>query len=437
MVSGPVRRLAAAALVLSSLAAAPMAAAQAAGPAAGQGSAPAATPTADQIAKAKTLFDLGAKAYDAENFSAAIQAFQEAYRLSQRPGPVFSAAQSYRRLYNTDRKLDTLRQAIAYYKLYIEKQKAGGRLAEAQQSLRDLEAVLAALGGSAGSEPVAAATDTKPKPRLMVSSPTKGAMASLDGGEMSDLPLFQDLAPGDHTLRLAAEGHFDDERVIAAGEEGLYGLDIPLREKPALLTIKTDTGAAISIDGRAEGTAPLLKPLQLPSGTHLVTILRNGYQPYSAELDLRRDERRPLEVGLARTTQREAAYGVLGVAGAGVLAGAFLAGFAVMEQGRAQDIEELKQLSPITEAQRAEHEASAKNRDDLRLAAVSTFGGSVILALVGTGLFVFDRPVAGLPTKLRDETPGKPAAKQPPKRTVSVLPFVGPAGGGVIASFDL
>ena len=137
-------------------------------------------PTPDQIPKAKTLFDLGAKAYDSENFAAAIQAFQEAYRLSQRPGPIFSTAQSYRRLYNTDRKVDTLRQAIAYYKLYIEKQKAGGRIAEAQQALGDLEAILAGLSSPGGAVAAASAVpsvvDLKPKTRLMVSSPTKGAI---------------------------------------------------------------------------------------------------------------------------------------------------------------------------------------------------------------------------------------------------------------------
>jgi hypothetical protein len=410
-------------------------------PAAAQSAAPtaaAAAPTADQTAKAKTFFDLGAKAYAAENFSAAAQAFQEAYRLSQRPGPIFSAAQSYRRLHGTDHKADTLRQAIAHYKLYIEKQKAGGRVAEAQQSLHDLEAMLAGLGDSA-SEPASGPTaaDAKPKTRLMVSSPTKGAMASLDGGELAELPLFQDLSRGDHTLRLAAEGYFDDERTITAGDEGMLGLDITLREKPALLTIKTDAGAALSIDGRNEGAAPFWKPIQLSSGTHLVTITRNGYQAYSAELDLDRDERRPLEVALSRTTQRDASYGLFGVAGAGVVAGAILTGFALAAQNRATDIQELKAGANISEAQRAEHEASVNERNDFRLAAVGAFGGATLVALLGAGLFVFDRPTPGLPTKLRDDAPAKPSeAKQPPKRSASVLPFVGPTGGGAIASFS-
>lgn len=394
-------------------------------------------PTADQIAKARTLFDLGAKAYDSENFAAAIQAFQEAYRLSSRPGPIFSTAQSYRRLYSADRKVDTLRQAIAYYKLYVDKQKAGGRVAEAQQALRDLEAVLAGASSAPGSEGPAPAADEKPKTRLMVSSPTKGAMASLDGGELADMPLFQELTPGDHTLRLAAEGFFDDERTIVAAEGDVYGLDITLREKPALLTIRADVGATVSIDGRNEGIAPLPKPISLSSGTHLVTITRNGYRPYSAELDLRRDERRPLEVELTRTAQREISFGVLGVAGAGVVAGAILSGLASSAQDRATQIEDIKKGGNITEAQRADHEAAAKSRDELKTAGLGTFGAAGLLAVLGAGLFVFDRATPGLPTRLRDDAPARPPeAKRPPKVDVSAIPFLGPTGGGVIVELQ-
>ncbi|MEZ4301347.1 MAG: hypothetical protein R3B70_40815 [Polyangiaceae bacterium] len=44
---------------------------------------------------------------------------------------------------------------------------------------------------------------------------------------------------------------------IVAFDGQIYGLDISLREKPALLTIRADSGAAVSIDGRNEGTTPL------------------------------------------------------------------------------------------------------------------------------------------------------------------------------------
>lgn len=417
-------------------------AAPAAPPAAPPASAPAPVeaappPTPDQIAKAKTLFDLGAKAYDAEQFPAAIQAFQEAYRLSQRPGPIFSVAQAYRRQYNVDHNPDTLRQAVAYYKQYVDKQKTGGRVGEAQQALRDLEPILAQLATSGPAAPVAVVpVDTKPHTRLMVSSPTRGALASLDGGEPSEMPLIQELTIGNHTLKIAADGYVDDERVIAAAEGQVYGLDIPLRERPAVLTVKTDAGAEVSIDGRAEGVAPLPRPLELPSGSHLVTITKTGYRAYSAETELHRDEKRALDVTLERTTQRYAALGVLGVAAAGAVAGGVITGLAFYEQGVAKRIEGTVATQNISEQQRADHESAIANRDAYRNVAFGVFGGVGLAALVGAGLYFFDRPSSALTTKLRDDAPKKPAtALSPRKVTVSALPLISPTGGGGVLQF--
>lgn len=57
-----------------------------------------------------------------------------------------------------------------------------------------------------GTAPVAVmpVVDAKPKTRLMVSSPTKGASVSLDGGDAAEMPLIQELTPGTHKLRVAA-----------------------------------------------------------------------------------------------------------------------------------------------------------------------------------------------------------------------------------------
>jgi len=396
----------------------------------------AAAPTADQIAKAKTLFDLGAKAYDSEQFPAAIQAFQEAYRLSQRPGPIFSTAQAYRRIYNTDRNPDTLRQAVAYYKQYIDKQKTGGRIAEAQQAVRDLEPLLAQLAAAppgTAPAPVMTVVDAKPKTRLMVSSPTKGATVSLDGGDAAEMPLIQELSPGTHKLRVAADGYLDDEREIIAAEGQVYGLDIPLKERPALLTLRTDAGAQIAIDGRNEGVAPLLRPLELSSGTHLVTITRSGYRAYSIETELRRDEKRAIDVTLERTAQRYGALGVLGAAGAGVLVGGLFTGLAFHEQGVARDIEIAKTKGPITEEDRSRHESAARTREDFKMVAYGAFGATGLLAIVGAGMFFFDRPALGVPIKLRDDTK-KPEAKRPTKVEASVSPWLGPAGAGLSLS---
>jgi predicted RNA-binding Zn ribbon-like protein len=399
---------------------------------------PAAAPTPDQIARAKTLFDLGAKAYDSEQFPAAIQAFLEAYRLSQRPGPIFSAAQAYRRIHATDRSnAEALRQAVRYYKEYIEKQKAGGRVGEAQQALRDLEPLLVQLASvPAGSAPVATPTttlDVKPKTRLMVSSPTKGAMASLDGGEPAEMPLIQELTPGTHTLRLAAEGYVDDEREIIAVEGEVYGLDINLRERSAFLTLRTTEGAQVLVDGRPEGVAPLLKPIEIAPGTHVVTLTKTGHQPYSAELELRRDQKRPLDAPLDLTSQRYASFVTFGAAGVGLLGGAVLTLIAFREEEVALEIERIKDAGNITEKQRVSHDDAIANRDTLRGAAISSFGAAGLLALVGAGLFFFDRPTPGVPITLRDDSsPKAPEAKRKRKLDASVVPLLGPTGGGAL-----
>jgi hypothetical protein len=401
-----------------------------------------AQPTADQITRAKTLFDLGAKAYDSEQFPAAIQAFKEAYRLSQRAGPLFSTAQAYRRLYNVDRNAGNLRDAIAHYKEYLEKQKTGGRTAEAQQALRDLESLSAQVAAAtSGASPGAAATavvDVAPKTRLMVSSPTKGATASLDGGEAAEMPLIQELPLGKHTLRIAAEGFIDDEREIVPIEGQVYGLDIPLRERPALLTIRATPGADVLIDGRSEGFSPLVRPLELASGSHLVTITKTGYHPYSAEVELKRAEKRPLEVTLERTSQRYASFVSFGAAAVGGVAGGVLAGLALHEQAVAQEIDTRRKTGNISDAERAVHNEAFANRDGLRTAAMAAFGAFGLLAVVGAGLFVFDRSAPGVPTKLGDDATKPPAGaiKRATKVTASAVPVVGPSGGGAVVTIQ-
>jgi hypothetical protein len=125
------------------------------------------------------------------------------------------------------------------------------------------------------------------------------------------------------------------------------------------------------------------------------------------------------------------------VAGAGVVAGAIVSGLASSAQDRAKQIEDIKKGGNITEAQRADHEAAAKSRDELKTAGLGTFGAAGLLAVLGAGLFVFDRATPGLPTRLRDDAPARPPeAKRPPKVDVSAIPFLGPTGGGVIVELQ-
>ncbi|MEZ4301348.1 MAG: hypothetical protein R3B70_40820 [Polyangiaceae bacterium] len=162
-----------------------------------------------------------------------------------------------------------------------------------------------------------------------------------------------------------------------------------------------------------------------------MTLTRTGYRPYSVEIDFRRDERRPLDVQMEQTTQRYAALGFLGAAGAGLIAGGIFTGIAFAQQGRAQSIETQMGTRNLTEQERADHDSAVTSRDEMRIGAIGAFAGTTLLALIGTGLFIFDRSTPGLPTKLRDDTPAPPQAKRAPKVGFTAIPSFGPTGGGM------
>ena len=131
---------------------------------------------AQDLEQAKTYFNAGAQAFGAGQFTAAVQAFEEAYKLAPRPAILFSMAQAERRQYAVDRRPENLRRAVAHYRQYLKEVDKGGRRADAAQALSELEPMLAKLDA----EPRAAGTPPAPPPevaqtRLMVSTQTKGA----------------------------------------------------------------------------------------------------------------------------------------------------------------------------------------------------------------------------------------------------------------------
>src|SRR5262249_2573655 len=153
-------------------------------------------------------------------------------------------------------------------------------------------AELEPLASKAGVEGPAVIPKEQPKPeaRVMVSSQTKGALASLDGETPSEVPLIREVKPGKHRVRVVASGYFDDERENATVEGGLVALDLSLREKPARLAISGPSGAAVAIDGRPAGVLPQATQLEVPSGRHLVAVTRTGHRPYAQEIEFTRGE---------------------------------------------------------------------------------------------------------------------------------------------------
>lgn len=383
--------------------------------------------------QARALFSAGAQAYEAGRYPAAIQAFQEAYRLSPRPGILFSIAQAYRRQYTADRQAGNLHSAIRHYREYIAKVEQGGRRADAISALSELEPLADRLGasGAAAPPPPARASAT----RVMVSAQIKEATIALDGQKPVEAPLIAEVKPGKHTLRIVAPGYFPEDREIQAAEGGVVALDIPMREKPGLLTVVARDGAEVAIDGRVAGTTPLPRALELTPGTHFVTVTKRGHKAFAQEMDLGRDEAKRVVVSLDTTGQRVGAYVLMGAGAAAAVAGGVLAGVAFYDQKQAQAIDDRRvSKGGLSVADLASYDSYRGARDELRRAAGIAFGSALVVGGTGVLLAIFDTPAAG-PPRMRDQSP-KPGAPVPRDRPMemSAAPVIGPGFYGASLS---
>jgi hypothetical protein len=381
---------------------------------------------AAQIEQAKMLFNAGAQAYDAGRFGTAVQAFQQAYAIAPRPAILFSMAQAERKSYYVDKRPQDLRNAIAHYHAYLDQVPMGGRRGDAADALAELEPIAARLSPAEGS----AAQATPPaeqKTRIMVTSQTSGAKAALDGGAPQDVPLIEEVSPGKHHVRVWADGYFDEERDALAAQGSLAAIDVPLREKPALLSVALDTKASIAVDGRPVATTPLAQPIEVPSGTHVVTITKNGYKAFSREVTLAHGGSTKLDAKLEQSGQRTAAWIVLGAAGAAAIAGGVFTGLAFVEQSNAQSILDAKGRGNIAASDPGTYTSDVSARDRWRTVAIASFGSAAGLLLVGGVLYFFDQPhvEAGPPPS---ESP-RPAPKKEPTE-IGVLPWIAPTGVG-------
>lgn len=392
--------------------------------------------------QAKTFFNMGAQAYAAGQFPAALQAFGEAYRISPRPGILFSVAQAHRRQFYLDKKAEHLSGAIKSYRDYLAAVEQGGRRAEAAEALAELEAVAARLDmASAAAAP--APSPVLRETRLMVSSQTKGAQVSLDGGKPAEVPLISEVKPGKHRLRVMGEGYFEEQREIEVSAGGLVALDIPLRERSARLSIATRDGAQVTIDGRQAATTPLARPLEVESGHHLITITKNGYKAFSKEIDLGRDEARSLDAKLQSTGQRVASYVLFGASALGIAAGVGVAAEALKQQDTAQKIADKRFTNQINcpdltaGCEAKTYEKARTARDDLRRIAGVGLVAGLSFGVTGLMLFVFDQPGAAA-VGGRLDNKSKPAPSSPPARDMpmemAAAPILGPGLYGAAVS---
>lgn len=390
----------------------------------------AAEPTPEEVERARTFFNAGAQAYAAGKYADAVRSFEQAYAVAPRPQVLFSLAQAERKEFLDRGDPAVARRAIAHYKAYLDEVPKGGRHDDALEAKTDLEWRVSRLSPQDTAPP----QPERRKPRVTVFSPTAGAMASLDDGPPQELPYFADLEPGRHKVRVFGEGYVDAEQEIS-GDKGIdVPVNLPLREKPAALTVGLTSVADVYLDGRLVARTPLAQPLEVAPGPHVVAIVRNGKNAWSQEIVLARGKAGRVDPRLTTSAQRYVAYGTLGVGIASLIVGGATAIAARAHQDTAEDIEAKRARGNISASELQEHNDAIDLRNDERVTAIVFSSIGAVLTTTGALLYIFDRPPVALMAPRSVEPAPKP---QTPLDITAIRPIVGPGlyGAGLSARF--
>jgi hypothetical protein len=394
--------------------------------------APARAQSPAQLDQAKALFNAGAQAYSVGQFVAAIQAFEEAYKITPRPAILFSLAQAERRQYAVDHDTKRLERAVTGFRKYIGEVSQGGRRADAVAALGELEPVLEkekAKGATTSAPPPEPAKVTA---RLMVTSPTTGAKVSVDNAGASEAPFIGEVKPGPHTVVVTAPGHDEEKRDIKVLEGGLVALDLPLKEKPALLAIDAPSGAEISVDGRLIGVAPLSSPVSLAHGRHFVAVMKTGALAWTREIDTTRGETTKISPELSTSGQRKVAWVVIGTSVVALAAGGVFTGLALDRENKAQSILDEREKGNVTGSRLDDYESLRSERDRYRTWSIATLGAGAALGITGVLLYVIDRPATPMREAPTDKGP-TPVKTAPVE--IAAAPLISPTLMG--ASFAI
>lgn len=355
----------------------------------------AAGPADDSREQAKQFFRMGERAFKANQYDTAAQMFERAYRTLPLPAIVFSAAQAYRLQYALDEDPPKLKRAVELYELYLKEDPQGKRVGDAARSLAELRPILAQLEASAGAPigemPVRAQTT-----KLMVSTSAdiEDARVSIDGGELQSMPLLIDVTPGRHKIVVTAEGYFPFEEMREAIEGDTRPIEVELKAKPALVSVRTESGAQVSVDGRPAGTTPLVRPLELSPGRHLVTVTRRGHRPWSREIEVERGQTMELSPSVRRTGQRTVSYAVLATSGLLAASAGVTFGLSLKAGSDASELNDKRERQGLTASELADYRGAVDRRDGRLGATYILLGLSGAVATTGLLLYFMDNPSA-------------------------------------------
>ncbi|MBL8741482.1 MAG: PEGA domain-containing protein [Myxococcales bacterium] len=371
--------------------------------------------------KARTLFEVGGRAYDNGEFDVALQAFEQAHAIYPKDSLLFSMAQAHRRLFAETKDARNRDEALRLFREYLAKVKSGPRRVEANKVVGELEATSPGATGQ---------SENRKKTRMYVASGTPGITVSVDGGPKQPANRTIEMSPGKHAVTLEADGFVTQKLDVELAPDEVLPLSRDLVELPAKIDIDTTGGASLSVDGRFVGDAPLRSPLELSAGEHFVAVELSGHETRSKVVVARRGKQEALDLTLSPTTQRYLSVAFIGTASASAVASGVFAGLAFAAQSDANAILEKQDDSGLVKDDLETYRSARAQRDRFVLGAGISGGVAGGLLVTGVVLFLADPAERAVPPR-----PSAPQSKPPPPVVdeLAVVPVVSPEIVGIAA----
>jgi hypothetical protein len=201
---------------------------------------------------------------------------------------------------------------------------------------------------------------------------------------------------------------------------------VKLVQQPARLSIDGDGGVNVYVDGRHSGTTPLVQPVNVSAGRHLLSMTERGSLPITSEIDLVPGEARVLKPDFEASGLRLASYGFLTAGAAGIASGGVLLGLALYEEDVAVGIREEAEGANINEQDRLRYGEAIERREEYRAASVATLAGGGALAITGLLMFFLDHPAPEATTSSPLPPVKEPVEDEPALLDVVLAPSAGP-----------